>query len=185
MSAARWEDYFLPGETLLWQGAPLPGIHRWAPHLLYMLLGVPFFAAGLWLTYHTARFGLLEAATVLDRLGAFVGFCFGLPFLGIGLFCLLGHWVMAALAPRRVRYALSSRAAYIARRFWGRALSVYPIQNSGELEVKTSGRAGSVWFHSQSLDDSDGEHKTFRAGFENIAEAEQVLRLLRQIQMQS
>ncbi|MDD8023813.1 MAG: hypothetical protein PHX82_11965, partial [Paracoccaceae bacterium] len=110
MSAARWEDYFLPGETLLWQGAPLPGIHRWSVHLLYMLLGLPFLAAGVWVTYHTARYGLFEATTALNRLGAFVGFCFGLPFLGIGLFCLIGQWVMGALAHKRVRYALSSRA---------------------------------------------------------------------------
>ncbi|MDF2141000.1 hypothetical protein [Paenirhodobacter sp. CAU 1674] len=184
MTGARWEDYFLPGEKLLWQGAPVPGFHAWPMAVFMTLFGIPFLAAGGGLSLGGLFFAF-QAKSATDLGGTLLAAVFGLPFLAVGLFLVVGQWIIAAQAPRRVRYALSTRAAYIAKHYWGRDLAIYPILRSSGLELKTGRRAASVWFYSQRETDSDGDERTQRAGFENIADGEKVLRLIRELQLQS
>lgn len=182
MSAERWEDYFQPGEQLLWEGAPEPGFHDWPQSLFMTIFGIPFLAAGTGLT-----FGGLWAVTQAES-GSQAGLAllasvFGLPFFGVGVFLVLGQWLLARSAPQRIRYALSSRAAYVAKRLWRRELSIYPIVADTPLELKSGRRADSIWFYSHRQDDSDGPVMT-RAGFENIADGRRVLQLMRALKVQ-
>lgn len=182
MTAERWEDYFQPGEKLLWQGAPMPGFHAPGAVIFMSIFGIPFLVAGLAL-----GFGGLWAIFIAESWGerglALLATVFGLPFLGIGLYLVIGQWWIVIAAPRRIRYALSTRAAYIARNFWRRQMTVYPISADTPLEL-VKGRLGdTLWFHSYTEKDSDGPVTT-RAGFENIAEGRQVLRLMRELKVQ-
>jgi len=180
MSDIRWEDHFLPGEKLLWQGAPVAGVHSWRALIYMTVFGIPFLVAGLGLT-----FGGLWAATSAAgwaQLGyALLAVVIGLPFLVIGLYLVAGQWVAALRAPDRIRYALSTRAAYIAQRYWGRKFAIYPITASSPLTLDCGRRADTVWFHSHDERDSEGIG-TVRAGFENIDQGAHVMRLLRQVQ---
>jgi hypothetical protein len=183
MTSGRWEDYFQPGERLLWQGAPAPGFHDW-PQLVFMsIFGTPFLAAGsalsfggLWFATQSespAQLGMTLLATV-----------FGLPFLGIGLYLVIGQWLMAQAAPRRIRYALSTRAAYVAKRFWARDLAIYPISAGTALELKSRRGVDKVVFYSHRENDSDGTTLT-QGSFDNIADGAQVLRMMRELQAQT
>lgn len=180
-NGANWEDYFLPGEQLVWEGAPVPGFHSLPMQIFMTLFGVPFFAAGAGLTFGGLFFAF-QGKSMTDSGGSLLAAVFGMPFLAVGVFLVFGQWVIAALAPRRVRYALSTRAGYIAKRYWGREMSIYPILPISGFELKEGRLAQSVWFHSRKEEDSEGSMLTHRAGFENIADGYKVLGLLRQVQ---
>ena len=47
MSSPAWQDYFQPGEQLLWDGAPKPGIHG-KPRIIFLtIFGLPFLVIGI------------------------------------------------------------------------------------------------------------------------------------------
>ena len=175
-----WAAYLQPNETLLWEGAPLPGIRNW-PRLVFLsLFGVPFLMFGLGGTGVALRhiFWLGEVGI------GFLTLALGLAFLGVGYALVLGQWVEAATAHRRIRYALSTRFAYIARKARNRLLETYPILPQTVLEIEHGKGYDSIWFHVRSEKDSDspGGLATSRIGFEGIADGAKVYQLMRGIQ---
>jgi hypothetical protein len=180
--ADAWEDYFQPGETLLWQGAPLPGIHGVGKLIGMALFGLPFLVigGGICITGLTMLFA--GDGWQLGGIGLFMT-VFSIPFAGVGLFLVIGQWIVAAQAHRRIRYALSTRAAYIATSWWTPKLDCYPILRSTPTGLEKGRNADTVWFHVRAEKDSDGERSTTRIGFDNIADGEGVFHLIRSIQM--
>ena len=177
--ANRWEDYFEPGEKLLWEGKPLPGKGITPAIIGLALFGAPFFLAGM----------AMSGGSLLWMLGVPVGqlgsgegvfmFFFGLPFLGIGIGMVVGPWYAVRHAHRKVRYALSDRRAYIASQWWAQKLEAYPISKTSPLSLEND---KTVYFHINIGRDSDGDRTTEEKGFVNIAEAKQVFHLMRDIQ---
>jgi hypothetical protein len=106
---------------------------------------------------------------------------FGLPFIAIGGFLFFGPVQEALLAPRHLRYALTSRAAYIFRSTLSQKLEVYPITATTSLELEKGKGADSVWFHARLEKGPDGP-STAHVGFRNIADGERVFQLIRGIQ---
>jgi hypothetical protein len=104
------------------------------------------------------------------------------PFTGIGALMVFGQWISAAEAHRKIRYALSTRAAYIAKSYRTRSIESYPILRSSASGLDKGRTADTVWFHVQSEKDSDGDRTTTRIGFDNIADGEMVFRLIRSLQ---
>jgi hypothetical protein len=178
--ADSWDDYLQPGERILWEGAPLPGVRHW-PRLVFLsLFGVPFLMFGLGGTGVALRhiFWLGEVWIGLLTLAL------GLAFLGVGFALVLGQWVEAATAHRRIRYALSTRCAYITRKSRRRRLDSYPILPQTALEIEHGKGYDHIWFHVRSETDSDspGGLATSRIGFEGIADGARVYQLMRGIQ---
>ena len=170
-----------PNETLLWQGAPVPGLHQRGKAIFLMCFGLPFLTIGLALFFYGLH-RLTQAPTTSDAgLALFLTAC-ALPFGGLGAFLVFGPLVEARTASRDIRYALTTRAAYIARSGRFPSLKVYPILPSTALELEPGTRAGTVWLHARLERDSDGDLGTTKAGFENIAEGEKVFLLIRELQ---
>lgn len=170
-----------PGETLLWEGAPVPGFHKRRFTFLMMLFGLPFLIVGV------AIFGyslLLypQADSLRDGGNALVTTAFSLPFAAFGGFLTLGPILEARATARDIRYVLTTRAAYVIRQGRFPVVRVYPILPSTALELEHGSRAGTVWLHSRRERDSDGDLGTTKAGFENIAEAEKVFLMIRDLQ---
>lgn len=179
--AEAWQDYFQPGETLLWEGAPEPGLHVTGRMVFKLAFGLPFLLGGL-VILGTGLVQLVGAATLRDfGFGLFM-VVFSLLFGGFGAVMVLGEPVTNALAPRKVRYALSTRAAYIATSWRGREIKTYPIVKSSSTGLERGRRSDTVWFHVTSERDSGGDITITRIGFDRIADGEQVYRLIRQIQ---
>lgn len=175
------ELHLRPGETVLWEGSPVPGFHQRRLTFFMMLFGLPFLAVGV------ALFGyslLLypQAATIPEGGNALVTTAFSLPFAAFGAFLVLGPIIEARATARDIRYVLTTRAAYVIRRGRFPFVRVYPILPDTALELETGSRAGTVWMHSRRERDSDGDLGTTKAGFENIAEAEKVFRMIRDLQ---
>jgi hypothetical protein len=176
-----WQDYFRPGETLLWEGAPKPGLHGLGKIIGLALFGLPFLVigAGVCIAGLVMLFG---AQSWQDAgLGLFLT-AFGVPFAGVGMFLVFGQFYAARFAHQKVRYALSTRAAYIAKSWWARSIEVYPILRSTPTGLEKGRTADTVWFHVHSEKDSDGDRTLTRVGFYNIVDGDAVFRLIREIQ---
>lgn len=180
--AETWDTYLQPGERLLWEGAPLPGIHGKAGIIGLGFFGLPFLAFGV----AAFGFGLKMLSSLLSVNDAGLGLflmAFSIPFMGIGGYLVFGQWVVAAQAHRRIRYALSTRAAYVATTWRSRKLEIYPILRDTATGLEKGRASDTVWFHIRTEKDSEGDRSTTRIAFENIADGEKVFRLIRSIQM--
>ncbi len=180
--AETWQSYFQPGETLLWQGAPLPGVHGWGKIIGMALFGLPFLVIGLAFCGVGLKMLISGPSWNDTGLGLFLA-AFSLPFAGVGVFLVFGHAYSAKTAHRTTRYALSNRAAYIAKSGWTHSLESYPILRETALGLEKHRHADTVWFHIRTEKDSDGDRTTTRISFDNIAEGDEVYRLLRSIQI--
>lgn len=179
--AEAWEHYFQPGETLLWEGAPKPGVHSWPKIIGLALFGLPFLIVGVGVCL-TGMWQMINAKGWGDVGLGFFFTAFAIPFGGVGAVMVFGQWWAAAEAHKRLRYALSTRCAYIAKSYRTRSIESYPILKSSALGLEKGRKADTVWFHVQTERDSDGDRTTSRISFENIADGEKVYALLRSVQ---
>ncbi|WP_295074553.1 hypothetical protein [Tabrizicola sp.] len=170
-----------PGETVLWVGSPVPGFHRRGATVFLMLFGLPFLIIGVGLFFY-GLMQLHKSATMSDAGLALFTAAFALTFGSFGAFLVFGPLIAARTAFRDVRYALTNRAAYVVRQGRFPSLKVYPILPTTALELEPGRRAGTVWLHARLERDSDGDLGTTKAGFENIAEADKVFGMIRDLQ---
>lgn len=145
-----------------------------------MAFGLPVLFIGLALFFYGLT-QLPKSATLSEGGPCPLG-AFSIPFSGIGALLIFGPLVYARTAARDIRYTLTTRAAYIQRTGRFPNLKVYPILPSTALEPEPGKRASTIWLHARLERDSDGALETTKAGFENIAEADKVYRMIRDLQ---
>lgn len=179
--AEGWEHYFQPGETLLWEGTPKPGVHGWPKIIGLALFGLPFLIVGIGVFVAGIRQMIVGEGWGDVGLGLFFT-AFSIPFGGVGALMVFGQWWAAAEAHKRLRYAVSTRCAYIAKSYRTRSIESYPILKGTALGLEKDRGADTVWFHVFSERDSDGDRTTTRISFDNIADGDQVYALLRSLQ---
>jgi hypothetical protein len=176
--ARTWEECFEPGERLLWEGAPAPGINAHPLAIFGTAFGVPFAYGGVTML-DIARIEMFGPDGSL-LFGLFV-LPVGLAMTVVGLGIMAAPWVAGPLYHRRVRYALSDRRAYIARDFWlYRDLKSYPITPETELIVH-EGKVQTILFAKQVSRAREGGTRTIHIGFRNLADGEQVHSLMQGI----
>jgi hypothetical protein len=179
--ADSWDAYLQPGEHILWEGAPKSGVRGWPKIIGLAVFGMPFLLVGL----GVFGAGIDQAFRAEGWTGLGLGLfllVFSLMFVGVGATMVFGQWYAAARAHRDIRYAVSTRCAYVAKSGWVRSLESYPILKSTALGLEKGRSADSVWFHVRSEKDSDGDLSTTRISFDHIADGDSVYRLLRGIQ---
>lgn len=182
--AEGWQDYFQPGETLLWEGAPKPGVYGWPKIFGLALFGLPFLIVGIGVFAAGIRQIAQGGGWGDFGLGVFFT-AFAIPFAGVGAVMVFGQWWAAAEAHKRLRYAVSTRCAYIAKTYRTRSIESYPILKGTALGLEKGRNADTVWFHVLSERDSDGDRTTTRISFDNIADGDRVYSVLRSLQMGS
>lgn len=177
----RWEDWFQPGEQLIWEGEPVTGRIHWGRNIFLTCFGIPFLLGG---------FAIAGTALgVIPWDGGIIGLglktfllAFSVPFIAMGGGLAFGTWVADYLQPRRTRYALTNRAGYVATNYWNRNMDVIPEKSGVRVEYEETGRgSGTVYFHFDHHTDSDGDKAVTKRGFENIADAKQVYDLIRDL----
>jgi hypothetical protein len=168
-------------ETVLWQGAPVPGLHKRGLAIFLMIFGLPFLGIGVSMFFYSLL-QLPRSATVSDAGLALFLTAFSLPFTGFGAFLVFGPLIEARTNARDIHYTLTNRAAYVQRNGRFPSLKVYPILSHIPLELEPGKRASTIWLHSRLERDSDGDLGTTKAGFENIAEADKVFAMIRDLQ---
>ena len=179
---STWDAYFEPGEKLLWQGKPVRGVRPGWGGLFLSAFGMPFFLAG-WGLMIASIFGIeIEQDGIGELGGRIFLFFFSIPFAAIGTGLVLGPWLAGPWAARNVRYALSNKRAYIAKKLFTRTMETYVIRPEDPLEITQGRGVDSVKFHVRMGRDSDGDKTTDKIGFDNIADGEEVYHLIRKIQ---
>jgi hypothetical protein len=159
-----WEPYLGPGERLVWTGQPRKSVRRW-PGLALSGLGLPFLVASYLMLTSGIRYrdGIAAAFELSTLFG-------GIVFAGFGLYLTLGIWILEATRHRRIRYALTDRAAYAAT---GTRVDRVPLTlHRAEATLDGDG-GGSLRFGPR-----DRHCDTARIGFEDIADAAHVAKLV-------
>jgi len=126
-----WKGWLSPGERLLWQGAPARWRgepprqgRRWAQALILL----PMAAAAFPSPVEVGGEGVF-----LERLGWLGVQAVAVSGVVAGLGWALTPWYLSAVADTQVRYAVSDRAAYVARRHLWRDLVCVP-RRPGQME---------------------------------------------------
>ena len=177
--ADRWEDWFEPGETLLWEGAPARGIHAPFRNAFMTAFGTPFFLGGV-VAFSVGAQMAFSFSGVGSLIAGFGLMAFSSIFLCVGIGMVAGPWVYDLKKHERVRYALSNRAGYVATRWFKRQMNVIPLSADAPVEYDEGrGNTGSVWFWFETTTDSEGDVSTKKQGFEAISDAKEVYTLVR------
>lgn len=191
---AGWEGIFEDGESVLWQGRPRGGV-IWSDLLRFETFFGLFFAgfAVFWIVGAATMGRMTHSGSSFDLMGTLFPL-FGIPFVAIGLYMVIGRIFWDAHTRGRTWYTLSDRAAYIATDTLGkRTLKRYPYDDmvSPSLDDDTP---GSVWFaeeirnyttrrrSSSGMNMGTPQRHFVRVpiGFRQIDDARQVYRLINQ-----
>jgi hypothetical protein len=171
-----WDGILDPGESIIWQGRPVPGFQLTGSSLVMTLFGMVFAGFALfWML--TAR--SMAGETNTGIIGLF--WLFGLPFLAVGLGIVASATVWPIYRQKHTWYSLTRKRAFIATDLplAGKQLKSYPITRNDPLEL-VDGPLQSVYFATESHR-SDGTDHTVKIGFERLADGREVYRLLRDI----
>ncbi|AHM03119.1 hypothetical protein roselon_00690 [Roseibacterium elongatum DSM 19469] len=178
-TTAGWDGLLSKGETLVWQGQPESGVD-WARlfHPL-TLMGVIFTGFSI--------FWIGAAMSILDNGpgGIWMLFpLFGVPFLLIGLYMLVGRLLVDAYIRSHTWYTLTDRTAFIAVDMPGRKwLDSYPLRDMDMLRLE-DGIPGSIVFGQTDRRHGTGAgaHATPRqVGFHRITYARELYGQMRQL----
>lgn len=190
-----WDGLLEKGEVILWQGRPNGALNFsgvWGPQTLFALLFTGFSLFWMVMAYSMTG-GMNDSA---GRVIHIVFPAFGLPFLLIGLYLLLGRFWADARRRRASHYTLTNRAAYIGVQTGKtRRLDRYAIDAKTRMTLE-EGALGTVWFARQTHVMPRHAPRIGRArsriggatqttetiGFERIPDARTVFALMRQVQ---
>jgi hypothetical protein len=174
MTTSAWDDILDDDETIVWQGRPVGGLNLKTTHLFPIIFG--FFFAGF------ALFWMIAAS----RAGGYF-WMFGLLHFGVGLAISGGMLINPIIAAKRTWYTLTNKRGMIARTsiLGQKSLSSYPINADTQIEYVTKTfEKGSVFFANKQVRNRKRQNRTRNVpvGFENITDAANVQRLIRDIQ---
>jgi len=174
-----WDSVLEPGERLLWQGRPAPGLRLTVRQgalgaVGAVLMGLSGALAGQgWAGYRVGA----EAAGGVLALAAAGG--------ALALWCLIWPALSDALRRRGTAYALTDRRALIETDFMGYGLVEWPIGADSPVWRGRGARVASVWFAIYRPPDralllrASGRMTGARpVGFEQIEAPDRVLALL-------
>lgn len=166
---AGWENILAPGEVILWQGRPVPGIAFRASHTFTTLFGLAFSGFALiWMI------GVAQAGGYM--------WTFGLIHFTAGLGVILGPILWPAYMRSRTWYTLTTDKAYIAdlTLIGQKRLRSYPITKDTPIEV-VSDTYTTINFATERR---RGKNRTYTVpvGFERLTEGDTVRGLIRKIQ---
>lgn len=168
-SPDAWQGLLDPGEKILWQGQPLPGISISAATIVTSLFGLAF--AGF------ALFWMLLAS----HAGGFF-WAFGLIHFSVGIALAAGPIFVGAWLRRHTWYTLTDTRAFVAMDLpiRGKRLKSYPIGSDTVLDF-LPGPPPSIHFTQEMRRTARGQ-SSVSTGFERIEDAPEVYRMMRDIQ---
>ena len=123
------QTYFLPGEKLLWQGRPKQGFMASKKDLLL----VPF--SLMW-----GGFTAFWEVTVIRQGNAPIFFkLWGVPFVLIGLYLIVGRFVVDAFVRARTQYAVTDQRIIILREGWFAKVLTVSLDRLPALDLDQNG----------------------------------------------
>jgi hypothetical protein len=142
-SSGDFGPFLQSGERIVWTGRPSQGLRFSARDVLL----VPF--SLLW--GGSAIFWETTALAINARIGAggseaAIFPLFGIPFVLVGLYMIVGRFLLDAWVRSRMTYALTDRRALILRRLLGERLITVTLANAAQLRLTRHGARGDIEF---------------------------------------
>jgi hypothetical protein len=163
------------GEKLLWEGAPRAGLRFRGSDIFLSLFGCFFFAfAVFWMYMASGAMGAPGGIGLVFPL-------FGLPFVAVGFYLMVGRFFWDSFVRSKTRYALTNKRAIVASSAWGRKLRSWPIHAGTRLEFEPGDEA-TIWFAEEVKRGSKGRTYTTKHGFEYVEGGDELYRLMRRVQ---
>ncbi len=169
-----WAGLLEKDEKLLWQGQPEPGVRiEWKNPLEFVLA---LFFSG---------FSVFWVFTASAAGGIF--WMFGLPFLVVGFYNLIGIHYWHAHRRKNTRCSLTSKPALIATTKAGRrSLKSVPLLPDTELHLEESNGLTSKFFAKEMpgiwYSSGFSSHAASRVGFERLREGRSLYARMREVQ---
>jgi len=171
-----WDDYLDPDEKLLWQGAPATGLKLTGKGIFLSLFGLFFLGFSVvWVTMAS----MMQTGMAFD----YIFPLFGLPFVLVGLWLVVGHWFFDAYKRKRARYALTTKRAIIARSMINRRMESYEITKNSPLSL-VEGDLDTVNFAQKTTRSNNGP-TVVDIGFRYITGGREVYNLMQDVQKNS
>ena len=170
-----WDAYLDRGERLLWEGEPAAGLRFRASDLPVSFFGLFFFGFAVFWTY------MASGAMSMPGGFGYIFPLFGLPFLTVGFYLLVGRFFWDSYVRSKTRYALTNKRAIKATTAWGRKLKSWPIHSDTRLEYEP-GELATIWFAEEVKRGSKGRTYTTKHGFEYVQGGDELYRLMRKVQ---
>ncbi len=134
------ESELNPDETLLWSGHPQKGVMFQASDLLF----IPF--SLIW-----GGFAIFWESMAIASHTPFIFKLWGIPFVLIGLYMIVGRFFVDAAVRAKTVYAVTSQRVLIITQIRGRQVQTLPLKQLPVLSLNERGDgSGTVTFGSQS-----------------------------------
>lgn len=175
VDAGGWAPYLDPGEDLIWEGRPNTGVRFKVSDIFLSLFGAVFGGFAL--------FWIVMASSIGGDAPGGVGLffpLFGLPFLAVGAYMMVGRFFWDSYVRSKTVYALTTKRGIVARSAFGRSLKSYPIRRETEVEY-LPGEEATIYLAREQRRGKNGTY-TVKRGFEYINGGDEVYRLIRALQ---
>src|SRR3569832_1608835 len=132
------KPYLAAKERLVWTGRPAQGVRLSVADGLL----IPF--SLVWGGFAIFWDVMVWVAVPVQAENAGMFKLIGLPFLVVGLYLLVGRFLLDAWARSRTVYGLTGQRAIVVRRIWGEQLLTAPLDHS--IQIKRRGQGGDIAF---------------------------------------
>lgn len=166
------------GEKVLWQGAPAGGIRFRRTDFILIPFGLAFFCFSLF--WETTAVSIIGPGNHDQPLIAMVFPLFGIPFILVGFYLVIGRFFWDAYSRKRSTYLLTNRRALIETTALGSKLVSVTLADLGEIGLEQRGDGSGTVILGQDTQVGYGENsRTKRAPrFEFIPDAQRVYKLV-------
>jgi hypothetical protein len=177
------------GESLLWSGQPRGGIRLRPSDALFIPFSLLW--GGFAIVWEVmALFMALGITAGVGKPGAaaFIFPLFGLPFVLVGLYLMIGRFFVDAKSREKTRYAVTDQRIIIVTMLFGHKVQSIALRQIPELVLNQSADgSGSIHFGSPSLvPSSDGGYARRQApGFEMIERVREVYDIVQNAQQRA
>jgi len=184
--ATAFEEILDPGERVLWAGQPRQGIYFRASDFYLIPFSIMWGGFAIFWEYSVlTNFGHGR----VGRGGAPIIFpLWGIPFVLIGLYMMVGRFFFDAWQRRRIWYGVTDRRALIVRTSLGRKFTSFDLRTIGEVSFQqhsdgtgtlTFGPAVSVFMQRNRSMNLQGAANN---AFDHTPDAAEAYRVVRQVQ---
>jgi hypothetical protein len=177
--SSTFQDELAPGERLLWSGRPKQGIVFRPIDIIF----IPF-------SLFWGCFTIFWEVTVISQGTPFIFKIWGIPFILVGLYMVIGRFFVDAKLRQRIYYALTSERILLISGLFSKNIKSLKLKTLDEININTKADgSGTITFGrnnpfswSYSSMPWPGSEKFLAPSFDSIVNARQVYELIRRAQ---
>lgn len=163
-------EVLLPGEKLLWKGAPEPGLKFRSRDIFLTAFGLVFFSFSVFWMY-TAHYTMTAPPYFT---------LFGIPFVLAGAYLLIGRYFWEAYKRGRTAYTLTDKRAIIRVNAFGQTQKTVTLNDLAEVELEERADGSGTIAFGRDITTGSGKSRStsYAPRFEFVKDAARVYQLV-------